>query len=68
MRSSSVVAIGNGANDVSMLRAAALGIVVVGPEGLATEAIAAATIVTLSIADALDLLLNPKRLVATLRR
>lgn len=64
----SVVAIGNGANDAGMLTAAALGIVVLGPEGLAREAIEAADIVAPDINTALDLLLNPRRLVATLRR
>ncbi|HZY44758.1 MAG TPA: HAD hydrolase family protein, partial [Anaerolineae bacterium] len=62
------VAIGNGANDVEMLKAAAIGIAVLGREGTASEAIAAADIVTLNVIDAIDLLLNPKRLVATLRR
>ncbi|MGQ9711852.1 MAG: HAD family hydrolase [Desulfotomaculales bacterium] len=64
----STVAIGNGANDAPMLRRAALGIVVVGPEGAAVEALQAADIVVREINDALDLLLKPKRLVATLRR
>jgi P-type E1-E2 ATPase len=63
-----VVAIGNGANDAGMLAAAALGIVVLGPEGLAREALEVADIITPDINVALDLLLNPKRLVATLRR
>jgi P-type E1-E2 ATPase len=62
------VAVGNGANDVLMLRTAALGIVVCGPEGAAVEALEAADIVVTEINAALDLLLNPKRLVATLRR
>ncbi len=61
------VAIGNGRNDVGMLRSAALGIVVVGGEGAASSALLAADIVTKSAADALDLLLFPKRLVASLR-
>jgi len=61
------VAIGNGANDVPMLRRAALGILVLGPEGAAVEALQAADIVVREITDALDLLLHPKRLVATLR-
>ena len=64
----SVVAIGNGANDEGMLREAALGIVVLGPEGLAASALDAAELVVGSIDDALDLLLNPRRLTATLRR
>ncbi len=62
------VAIGNGANDVDMLKAAAIGIVVIGLEGAAREAIDAADIVVFNIHDAIDLLLNPKRLIATLRR
>jgi P-type E1-E2 ATPase len=63
-----VVAIGNGGNDVDMLQAAALGIAVIGHEGAAFEALAAAEVVTHDIFDALGLLLNPKRLIATLRR
>jgi soluble P-type ATPase len=63
-----VVAIGNGANDADMLGEAALGIAVFGPEGLAASALAAADVVVASIDDALGLLRNPKRLIATLRR
>jgi soluble P-type ATPase len=63
-----VVAVGNGANDIAMLREAALGIAVLGPEGLAMAALNAADVLTGSIEDALDLLLKPQRLVATLRR
>jgi soluble P-type ATPase len=65
---SSVAAIGNGANDAGMLEAAALSIAVVGREGASGEAIAAANVVVVDIADALDLLLIPRRLIATLRR
>jgi len=63
-----VVAIGNGANDVDMLREAVLGIVVLGSEGTAVEAFLVADVLAASIGDALDLLTNPKRLIATLRR
>ncbi|HLF24881.1 MAG TPA: HAD hydrolase family protein [Anaerolineae bacterium] len=63
-----VVAIGNGANDAGMLETAALSIAVIGCEGVSSEAIAAADIIVTSISDALDLLLLPKRLIATLRR
>jgi P-type E1-E2 ATPase len=62
------VTIGNGANDAGMLAAAALGIAVLGPEGLATTALQAAGVVVGRIEDALDLLLRPQRLIATLRR
>ena len=61
------VCIGNGRNDRLMLKAAALGLAVVLAEGIAGETIAAADAVCLSITEALDLLLNPLRLTATLR-
>jgi soluble P-type ATPase len=59
--------IGNGRNDRLMLEHAALGIAVIQQEGAATAALAAADVVATSILDALDLLANPLRLVATLR-
>lgn len=61
------VAIGNGRNDALMFKQAALGIAVVQTEGAATEALLAADVVTPRIIDALDLLLHPDRLKATLR-
>lgn len=63
-----VVAIGNGRNDVAMFRVAAVSICVLGPEGASPEALAASDIVVPSIAAALDLLLKPTRLIASLRR
>jgi P-type E1-E2 ATPase len=63
-----VVTVGNGANDGAMLQEAALGIAVLGLEGLAVEALKEADVVTACIEDALDLLIHPKRLVATLRK
>lgn len=63
----SVVAIGNGRNDVAMLQAAALGVAVCQREGAATQALQAADLVCNDILDALDLLRHPKRLLATLR-
>jgi len=62
-----VVAIGNGRNDRLMLQAAALAIAVVQGEGAANETCMAADIVAPNILVALDLLLVPKRLIATLR-
>lgn len=62
------VAIGNGSNDAAMLKEAALGIVVNGPEACASEALLAADIITSDIEAALGLFLKPERLVATLRR
>ncbi len=63
-----VVAIGNGMNDVGMLRVAALGIAVLAGEGVATMACQSADVLALGPLDAIDLLLKPKRLIATLRR
>jgi len=62
-----VVALGNGANDALMLARAALGIAVLGPEGLALSCAQAADVIAPGIEAALDLLLRPRRLVATLR-
>jgi soluble P-type ATPase len=62
-----VVALGNGNNDRKMLAAARVGIAVAEGEGCAVEAVVAANILVRSAADGLDLLLNPKRLKATLR-
>lgn len=62
-----VVALGNGNNDRRMLRAARIGIAVCLDEGCAVDAITSANILVASATDALNLLLNPKRLKATLR-
>ncbi len=61
-------AFGNGVNDVLMLARAALGIVVMGPEGCAGQALARADVVVRDINEGLGLLLNPVRLAATLRK
>ena len=66
--SQTTACIGNGRNDQLMLEQAALGIGVIQQEGASFAALMAADIVTSNILDALDLLLNPKRIVATLRR
>ena len=62
------VAIGQGANDAAMLRIAVLGICVLSPEGTALETLLASDLVVSNIFEALDLLLNPLRIVATLRK
>ncbi|HTU85318.1 MAG TPA: hypothetical protein VMF57_07060 [Solirubrobacteraceae bacterium] len=59
--------IGNGANDALVLEAAAVGFAVLGPEGASAAALRAADVVCASAADALDLMLDPKALSATLR-
>jgi P-type E1-E2 ATPase len=63
-----VVAVGQGANDAAMLRAAVLGLAVISPEGTSAEALAAADLVLPDILSALSLLERPMRLVASLRR
>jgi P-type E1-E2 ATPase len=63
-----VAAMGNGANDVLMLQEADLGIAVMGPEGAAPDTLLAADLVVHSSLEGPDLLINPKRLIATLRR
>jgi soluble P-type ATPase len=67
MGAETVIAIGNGRNDVPMMGVAGLAIAVMGPEGAAGELLSAAHIVTRDIRDALDLLLHPLRVKATLR-
>jgi soluble P-type ATPase len=61
------VAIGNGNNDHLILKGAALGIAVLGEEGMSVSSMKNADIVVKNISDALDLFLKPKRLIATLR-
>lgn len=60
-------AIGNGRNDRLMLQEAALSIGLLGKEGLCVPALLQAHIVCADINDALDLLIRPKRCIATLR-
>ena len=62
-----VVAIGNGRNDLEMFKEAVLAITVIGPEGAVPGLFRSATIIVSDVRDALDLLLRPKRLTATLR-
>ena len=64
----SVVAVGQGANDAAMLKAAALGICVMSPEGVALETLLAADVVAPDFMSVFDLLDRPLRLVATLRK
>jgi len=60
-------AVGNGMNDLAMIREAAVGIVVVEGEGTSGATLAAADVVCRSILDALDLLADPQALASTLR-
>ena len=62
-----VIAFGNGANDAAMLRLAVIGVAVMAGEGMSLLALHAADVLAHGPFDAIDLVLNPKRLIATLR-
>lgn len=62
-----VIAIGNGRNDSLMLKEAAVGIAIVQAEGAAAVTIMNSDIACTSIMDAFDIVLNPLRMIATLR-
>jgi soluble P-type ATPase len=64
---SRVVAVGNGANDVKMMSAVALSIGVIDSEGAYGPALRVAQVIARSALEALDLLLYPDRLIATIR-
>jgi soluble P-type ATPase len=61
------VAIGNGNNDQLILKESGLGIAILEREGMSVAAMKNADMVVKDIFDAFDLLLKPKRLIATLR-
>ena len=58
---------GNGRNDLLMCRESALSISVIGEEGCYSKLITQTNITVKYIEDAFELLLKPKRLIATLR-
>jgi soluble P-type ATPase len=62
------IAVGNGKNDELMLSKAILGIVVIGSEGASVKAINAADIVVNNPIDAINIILDEKKVIATLRR
>jgi P-type E1-E2 ATPase len=61
------VAVGNGNNDVKILKEAVLGIAVLESEGVSTKAVLSADVLVKNIHNAFDLILNTTRLKATLR-
>jgi P-type E1-E2 ATPase len=63
-----VVAIGQGANDAEMLKAAALGICVLSSEGTALQTLLSSDLVVPDIFTAFELLQKPLRIVASLRK
>jgi P-type E1-E2 ATPase len=66
--SEKVAAIGQGANDAKMLAEAHLGICVMSMEGVAKETLLASDLIAPTILSAFELLQNPKRIIASLRR
>ncbi|WP_209477755.1 HAD family hydrolase [Thermococcus stetteri] len=60
-------AIGNGNNDVAMLEEAELAFCVIGKEGATVDALLASDIVVTDVRDAIAMLLDEKKLIATLR-
>ncbi len=65
--SGGVVCIGNGFNDILMSDVSDLSICVIGQEGCCGQLMGHCDIITTSIESALDLLLKPQRIRATLR-
>ncbi|MCM3664514.1 haloacid dehalogenase [Mesobacillus subterraneus] len=63
-----VICMGNGANDEAMFAESDLAIAIIGREGCATATLLKSDLMIEDINDGLDLLLNPKRLIATLRK
>ena len=61
------VCLGNGRNDMKMFRQAALAIAIMDTEGMCSKLLQESDICVTSIEDGLDLLLNPKRIIADLR-
>jgi len=61
------VAVGNGRNDALILEEARLGFAILQEEGCAAKSLLASDVLFHSINDALDVLLNANRLIATLR-
>lgn len=61
------LAVGNGDNDVAMLKKAAIAVAVLEEEGCSMKALQSADLLVKSIDDALMLVLKPQRLVAGLR-
>lgn len=62
------VCLGNGRNDMLMLKESVLGICLTEAEGTCVQTLQSADVLCRSAKDAFELLLNPKRLIATLRK
>ncbi|NLG87020.1 MAG: HAD hydrolase family protein [Firmicutes bacterium] len=64
---SRTICIGNGFNDIEMFKIAALSIAVIEREGCSGRLLTYADIVVTSIQDAMEIILSPNRIKATLR-
>ncbi|WP_432405230.1 HAD family hydrolase [Wukongibacter sp. M2B1] len=64
----STIAVGNGNNDELMLKESAIGVCVLGEEGLATKALLSSDIMLRNINDFFDMIINKKRIIASLRK
>jgi soluble P-type ATPase len=62
------IALGNGCNDVLMLKESAISIAVLGQEGLSVKALGNSDIIIKDINDFFEMMKEPKKLVATLRK
>ena len=62
-----IIAIGNGRNDALMLKSATIGIGLMQKEGISKETLLNADVIFYDINDALNAILHPKRLIASLR-
>lgn len=63
----STVTIGNGRNDIEMFQQSVISIAVVGREGCFSKALLEADIVVTNVIDAVNLLIKPNRMKATMR-
>lgn len=62
------IAVGNGNNDELMLKESAIGVAILGEEGLSTKALLASDIVVRDIMNLFDIIANGKRIIANLRK
>ncbi|MFA9422828.1 MAG: HAD hydrolase family protein, partial [Sedimentibacter sp.] len=62
------ICFGNGYNDIKMMEMAQVSVAVLGEEGFCSNLINVSDITVKSIEDGINLLLNPHRFIATLRR
>ena len=62
-----IIAIGNGRNDALMLNSAVIGIGLMQKEGISKETLLNSDIIFYDINDALNAILHPKRLIASMR-